>query len=190
MEKSKVEFFEADHSYRFNGKWVPSVSQILLDGGFIDPKWFTEAGRDRGSGVHNHIKNLSLGVHCLQPKSEYVPYIEAFKNFMRDCEWIPEMVEVPLGCSQYSGTPDQVGLYHGKKAILDFKTGIISAATGLQLCGYNKLIDPSERYLRLALQLTDTGRYILNTYKDRMDYYIWDSAVACWWFKKNHKIIK
>lgn len=190
-------FDESTHTYTFNGKRVPSVSNILLDEGFINAQWFTEEGRKRGSDVHTTIKHHCLGAHCML-KESVVPYFTAFKNFQKDCDWQPEIIEEPMACEYYAGTADQFGRLNGYLSVLDIKSGVISAATGLQLSAYEKLYGIYHNKTiplmkRFALQLTDTGRYILTEYKDSIgakDRYIWDSAVAIWHFKKNKGIRK
>jgi hypothetical protein len=186
------------HSYTFNGYNVPSVSQILLDMGFVNTQWFTDEGRERGSAVHKAIHVMCRGAHCF--RSPLIDdYMEAFKKFQKDCDWVPELIEEPMGCSSYAGTPDQIGRFHGFPSVLDWKTGSISSVVGLQLVAYEKLyrinypvkdVKVPWAMRRFALQLTDTGRYILTEYKDRMDGYIWDSAVSIWNWQKNKGIRK
>lgn len=207
MENSNVVFNATSHTYTYNGKAVPSVSQILQDEGFVDPKYFTEGGRDRGKAVHKAIEIYSRGAHCMRSK-ELEPYLDAFKNFQRDCEWEPMIIEVPMACAYYGGTADQFGLFRKEMAVLDIKSGVISPATGLQLSGYERLYweymieqgvkDGQPAYVlktakqpalkRFALQVMDTGRYMLTEYKERNDRYIFDAAVACWWWKRNNRI--
>lgn len=207
MEKSDLVFNATSHTYLYKGKAVPSVSQILLDEGFVDTTFFTDGGRDRGKMVHKAIEIQCKGAHCMDSKA-LEPYLEAWKNFRRDCEWVPELIEVPMGCQYYAGTPDQIGMFRDSRTVLDIKTGSISAATGLQLAAYEKLYweyvieqkvkDGQQAYIlrtikkpamkRFAIQLTDTGRYILTEFKERNDRLIWDSAVAIWHFKRNNKI--
>lgn len=199
MEKSDLVFNATSHTYTYKGKVVPSVSQILLDEGFIDTTFFTDGGRDRGKMVHKAIEIQCKGAHCMDSKA-LEPYLEAWKNFRRDCEWVPEFIEVPMGCQYYAGTPDQIGWFRDSLTVLDIKTGSISAATGLQLAAYEKLYleyaiemgkgHPIKKPVmkRFAIQLTDTGRYILTEFKERNDRLIWDSAVAIWHFKRNNKI--
>jgi hypothetical protein len=189
-----IGFNEEKHTYTFNGVSVPSVTTILLEEGFINAQFFTTEGRDRGKAIHRMVENHCRGAHCLKVPS-FEPYMQAFKNFEMDCDWSPSIIEQPFACEQYAGTVDQIGTLGKKPAIIDIKTGIISAATGLQLAAYEKLysfyrkrqgaliIGPMHR---IAVQLTDTGRYILTEYKDRRDAFIWDSAVAIHTWKKNN----
>lgn len=187
MEKSELFFDPQTHSYTYQGKRIPSVSQVLLDMGFIDTQWFTQEGRERGTLVHRAIAIHSQGAHCMKnPLLDM--YIEAFKNFQRDCEWEPEIIETPMACIHYAGTPDQIGKFQGKPAVLDLKTGSISPATGLQLAAYEKL--HGQPLKRFAIQLTEMGKYILTEYKEKTDAYIWDAAVAIWWWCRNKGIMK
>lgn len=188
MEKSEIFFDPATHSYTYKGKHVPSVSQILLDIGLIDTQWYTQEGRERGTLVHRAIAVHSRGAHCI--KNPLVDmYIEAFRRFETDCDWQPEIIETPMACIHYAGTPDQIGMLNGNMAVIDLKTGGISPAVCLQLVAYAKLYEqtyePKKPLKRFSLQLTETGRYILDEHRDKKDTYIWDSVVAIWWWKKN-----
>lgn len=195
----KVHYNDSLHEYMFNGKYVPSVTTILVDEGLIDTKFFTDEGRKRGKLVHKLIENHCKGAHCLHSE-DLSPYLDAFKNFQRDCNWESSIIEQPFACEQYAGTPDQIGTLGGKPAIIDIKTGTISAATGLQLAAYEKLYAiylkrtfgkaDIGKIHRIAVQLTDTRRYILTEYKDRNDEYIWSSAVALWHWKKRKLTLK
>ena len=188
-------FDETLHLYTWNGKRVPSVTTILSDLGLINNAFFTEEGRIRGKGIHKAIEIHCRGAHCIAVKEEWKPYIQAFKNFERDCDWKAEHIELKMGCPLFAGTADQIGFFEGKDAILDMKSGTISPATGLQLSAYEKLYNyereinnsskKGQSMKRFALQLTETGRYILTEYKSRQDSYLWDSAVAIYWFKQN-----
>ena len=200
-------FFDPiNHQYTWNNQKVPSVSQILSDMGFINSTFFTEEGRKRGKAVHKAVENHCRGAHCMKdPKID--PYLEAFMKFERDCDWKLDLLEVQMGCPTYAGTPDQIGKLNGNEAVLDTKSGAISAATGLQLSAYEKLYRfwssqtepgiplyvgefPLPPMKRFALQLFDTGKYMLTEYSNRQDKYIWDSSVAIWHWKRNHGMLK
>lgn len=192
MEKFNVTFDSDKHIYTLNGQRVYSVSQILLEEGFINTQWFTDEGRSRGAAAHKAIELHCRGAHCFRdPVAE--PYLDAFKQFQKDCEWVPHIIEEPMACPQYSGTADQFGHLNGHLAVLDFKSGAISVVTGLQLVAYEKLYNiyfPENKLpmKRIALQLTNEGKYKLTEFKDRTHRYIWDSIVAVFHFKKNNKI--
>jgi len=180
--------FDSDsHAYKFNGVSVPSVSRILVDGGFVNLQWFTEAGRERGTSAHKAIEQHCIGAHCAKDETAE-PYLLAFMHFQSDCVWEPIAIEHRMGCPLYAGTADQIGALNGALSVLDVKTGAISAATGLQLTAYERLYGSKTPMKRIALQVTSEGKYKLTEYKDRTDRYVWDSAVAIWHWKKNNGI--
>jgi len=201
LEKSNLFFDPSNHTYTFDNKRVPSVSAILLEGGFINTQFYTEEGRTRGSAVHKAIEIHCRGAHCFQSPA-IDSYMSAFKNFEKDCDWVSEIVEKPMGCPQYAGTPDLIGLFQGQKTIIDIKTSAtLSPSYALQLSAYEKLYRlsipdvvfsdmPSMAIKRFVLQLTDGGKYILTEYRERSDRYIWDAAVAIHHWRVNNKISK
>ena len=56
--ESQVEYNEEWHTYKLNGKIIPSVTRMLDDGGYvgIDPEVLKYA-QDKGSLVHKEIEN-------------------------------------------------------------------------------------------------------------------------------------
>jgi hypothetical protein len=174
------------HTYSVNGKFLPSVSTILAEEGFIDTSFFTQKGRDRGSAVHQRIKDHCLKVECEELPEEMQGYFEAFKKFEKLRDWTPHTVEVPMANNLFAGTPDQIGHLDGKEAVLDIKTGDLSAAVNLQLAAYEILYGKSLQ--RYALQLFADGKYKLTSYSDRNDKYIFQAAVSIYWYKHNHNI--
>lgn len=182
-----VLFDERDHSYFSEGVYVPSVTRILMDEGLVDDTWFTEESRNRGSAVHVFIKHKCLiekgaFVGCAMLSPEWKSYYDGYLQFEEDCNWKPQIIEGPMACEKFAGTPDQIGLLNNETAVLDIKTGQPQRVTGLQLQGYEDLLGrPAKRY---ALHLSSTGKYRLIEYKDRQDRYVWRSAVALWHYKR------
>jgi hypothetical protein len=55
--KSQVEYIEDFHCYKLNGKIIPSVTQLLDDGGYENvSKEILEYAREKGSIVHKEIE--------------------------------------------------------------------------------------------------------------------------------------
>lgn len=184
--------FDAEkHRYFKNGIRIPSVTQVLVDEGFIDTYWFTAEARNRGTDIHRRIKEHQLekmlGVMgCRDWNGVTDAFFEGYRAFERDCNWAPFAWEQPLFGDLYAGTPDQIGMMNHIEAVVDFKSGGICPATGLQLAGYEDLYGKPLK--RFALQLTKEGKYKLTEYKDKGDKYIFKSAVAIWWYKQNNRI--
>ena len=179
-----LEFNQETHTYIYDGLEVPSVSRILVSEGFVDIGWFTDEGRQRGSAVHLHIKNHCQKAHCMAINQSLLGYMDAWKNFESQFYWEADVIEQPFGCSQFAGTPDQIGKMNGTPAVLDIKTGKLNRAVGLQLAAYEILYDKPLK--RFALQLNSGGAYRLKEFNDRMDRYIFKSAVAIHHWKRNN----
>ena len=180
-----LEFFPDSHLYFRDGKYLPSVSRILVDLGFVDTTFFTEEGRNRGSAVHIMVKHHAMGGGCMEMTDELTPYFEAYKKFENEMNWRPEVVETPMANESFAGTPDAIGLMNDCPAVVDWKTGVtLSPANPIQLAFYEILWGkPLKRFI---LQLLPTGNYRLTEYNNRGDRYIALAASAIWWWKFNN----
>ena len=182
-----LKFDPETHTYTVDGEVLPSVTQILKDMGFIDATWFNDYAQERGSLVHLIIK-----WHCREMLDEDTidpalrPYFDAWIKFVADSEFISKEVEVPTysPAFRFAGTYDQVGILNGDPSVIDYKTGLVTAPTALQLAGYEILT--GRRLKRFGLQLTDQGKYKLTEFKDRNDRQVFLAAVACWHWIRNH----
>lgn len=176
------------HTYTVASGAVPSVTQLLLEMGFVDDRFFNDYSRDRGSLVHLIIKWHCGGVldeETIDPILR--PYFDAWLKFEAESHFISKSVEIPLYSEAYgfAGTPDHIGLLNGVRSVIDAKTGVLTPATALQTAGYEIL--SGERLKRFGLQLTDQGNYKLTEFKDRQDRSIFLAALGCWYWIKNHK---
>lgn len=175
----KIEISD-DHIYTVDCKPYVSVTQVLQATGFIDARWFTEYGRERGSLVHQIVHWYILGEldeSSVDPALQ--GYLDAWKLFVKDTGYHSKQVEVPMfhESLKFCGTPDDVGDLTIDDVCLDRKTGSISSWVGLQLAAYEILIGrPIKRF---ALQLKENGKYALKQFKDRTDRSIFLSALAC-----------
>lgn len=156
-----VTFEPEGHIYTWNGRRLPSITQILAAEGFINTDWYDEWSRDKGSMVHlachyditNELDEDSLD-------DEIRPYLAAFRKFMADSGLKVERSEVP-GVNTthiYAGTPDLVGCFPKPTAAR-----------------------------RFALELNKEGKYKLIAHTDQNDFNVWLSAVAVYRWKQNHK---
>jgi hypothetical protein len=180
------EYYDPEkHLYFKNGVRIPSVTQVLVDEGFINTFWFNQESRNRGSEIHSLIVKHHLA-GCAEVSGVLWGYMHAYKAFIRDCKWVPYSIEQKMYSELFAGTPDQLGYLNDCEAVIDWKSGGICPATGLQLSGYEDL--SGRKLKRFALQLTQEGKYKLTEYKDKGDKYIFKSAVAIWWYKLNNRI--
>lgn len=156
-------FEEETHTYRKNGRKVPSVTQIIkplyADLRFVD-KDLLEYKSDLGKAVHKTIELYALD--DLDESSVVSPVLEYFKQYLKfESEsgfkaLHPEaLVYSALG---YAGQVDLIGTLHKKLVLMDLKTtATISSAVALQTMAYKKAWEEEngrviqERYaLRLA----------------------------------------
>jgi len=180
-------FNEENHWYELDGQYVPSVTQVLKDQGFIDDQWFTEYGKTRGKFVHKIIEwHVKGELDNSTVDDNLLGYLDAWVQFVKDTGFVSLYTEKPFASltHKFAGIPDCVGSMNGMDAVLDIKSGAIGPATSLQLAGYEILID--SRLNRFALQLKEDGKYSLKEFKARTDRGVFLSAVSCWWWKRNN----
>lgn len=182
---SGLEFKDDGHVYTFDGRWIPSVTEILKSEGFIDTAFFTDYGRERGKLAHLAIHLYDEGEldeESLDPVLS--PFVEAWKRFRADTgvEIIESEQPIVDPLRRYAGTPDKIVLLDGKQTVLDLKTGVISPWVRLQLCAY---CEAKTIYRRAAVQLNDDGTYKMHTYTDRQDFGVWNATLAVYHWKRN-----
>lgn len=132
-----LEFRESDHSYRIDGRRVPSVTGII---GQVMPLPF-QAGEwhmRRGVSTHHGCRLLDAGtLDWSSVDPEIMPRIKAWEKFRR--EWPAEIVacELPLGSEslRYAGTLDRVFKREDTLTICDIKSSL-SPQVIVQLAAY------------------------------------------------------
>jgi len=180
-------FDREKHFYTLDGRELPSVTGILKAEGFINTRFYDEWSRARGEYVHTmtHLYDQGeLDEDTLDP--QLVPYLEAWKKFLKESSFQVIDSEIPLYHPQllYAGTPDKVGLLNDQLTILDNKSGTLESWVSLQLAGYEIL--KGSPHKRVAVRLKPDGTYNLKEFKDRQDRDIFLAALACYQWKKNN----
>lgn len=168
---------ESTHVYRWNGKVVPSVSQIIapLYEGAFDGIKAEVLERKRTLGTALHYATELLDRDQLDEDSidtAIRPYLDAYVRAKaeRNMQWT--VIEEPRyhHTLRYAGTIDRYGTVDGEPAVVDFKTvATLHAAVGVQLAGYESLMQTGRPMKRYALQLLPTGEYRLVEYKSPDD---------------------
>lgn len=178
--EGKIQFDEARHVYFFDGRAVPSVTQVLKpmqNFDFVKPE-VLQAAADFGTAVHmacelDDLDELDMDSvdHAL------IEPLEAWRQFCRDYGVIWQAIEAPVFSKRnlYAGKIDRFGLVENELAIVDIKTSAqLSPVVGLQLAGYEIAIKealnmqntPMKRY---AVQLKQDGGYHVQMYQDPAD---------------------
>lgn len=177
---SDLVFIEQSHEYFLRGRKIPSVTQLLSPlyaEAFANiPRAALDAKAAIGTAVHLATELYDEGdldEASLHPTVR--AYLDGWKRF-RD-ELTPDGFTAAelrrahplLG---YAGTVDRELTWRGRPAVLDIKTTVLLyPAVGPQLSAYAMLASHSqdEQYARLAVQLTEDGRYNVHEYKDPID---------------------
>lgn len=173
-------FEPVGHVYRYGGRVVPSVTQVLeplqMLGGV---SWdVLEAARDFGTNVHAacHLWNIGeLDEETLDPALK--PYLVDWREFLSETGFVVRLSETPVYHAKmgYAGTPDVEGDWQNTTWTLDIKSGVVPWTVGAQLAAYREARIPRPRR-RLCVQLTGNG-YKLHEQKDPSDFALFTSAL-------------
>lgn len=189
-----IKFDSDTHTYTVDGIRYVSVTQVLSGLGLYGDaaNWFTEEGRMRGTYVHKIIAwHLAEELDDSTVDDSLRGYFDAWKQFEADTGFVPTDTEKPLANDIYllAGTPDHIGLFNGKYAIVDVKTSAtVGAAEQLQTAGYELLYKTpfNTPIKRFSLHLAKTGKYRLIEHENRQDRHIFLSCLAIYQWKKNN----
>lgn len=179
-------FDEARHEYRWNGKVVPSVTQILkpcYDFSMVAPD-VLERKRTIGVAVHRAVE---LDIADDLERDSLAPEIEGYFSAWRAFREAAGLhaadfgeVEVPLFNPRYgfAGTPDMAVFMSGEQwCVLDVKTAEdLHPAVALQTAAYKELLNENapkgghKIKNRFALRLRANGTYRLDRFSDPLDW--------------------
>lgn len=159
------------------GAVYPHITGMLKAAGLVDDQWYTEASRDRGSGVHRLTADYDLGAITREDvvlvdspyKAWLLAHVQACDILQPDWTAIEEPLVHPT--FQYGGRPDRVGTLYGARAIVEIKSGSPEPAHAVQLALQALLVAPeeglpAETIQRYALYLKGNGRFTLQHFPD------------------------
>jgi len=154
-EKSRIDFDPVTHTYRVDGKVMPSVTQLLpKQDYFVSDERLAECA-DEGTANHEAVKEF------LRTGESTCGYTDAVKKFMDEMKSeIGGLVccEIPLASNKgFCGTPDMIF----EHAIVDLKRTFGNRKLhALQTAGYNILA------VENGLIQTTKKHYILVCHED------------------------
>lgn len=203
LDLPKFTFDPAGHIYRLGDVVKPSVTEILLGTGIVDPQWFTEYGRWRGSAVHqaawfddeNDLDEDTIVDTEAFKRAEVLGHVNGWRKFRRETGFVPHTIEQPIYHAQlgYAGTPDRVGtLGDGRPCLPDLKSGGSSKATRFQTVGYAACYPQPRLFVRMEVRTKPNGDYTLQTYGPetyQRDFGQWQHLVAVFNLKKELRIL-
>jgi len=182
------------HRYSYAGQPVGGVTEIVQALGIVEPRWFSDYSRDRGTAVHAALEYLARGVldwMSLDPRIE--GYVRAGDQFMRDAGIEPgspvALVEhlVHHPTLRYAGRLDLYARAFGEMAVIDFKSGGLGCAD-IQTAAYEEALrielGAARPFRRMAVQLREDGTYKKTDFRSASDYTRW--AACCLIFNTYH----
>ena len=167
-----LEFFETEHQYKFNGRFIPSVSSIIKP---ISSNIYGEINRavlqkatDRGTAIHLAIQTYNvLGSELID--NEFLGYFLAYKKFREEHQNLKVVASEIRTVNQiywYAGTADEI--YedeNGNYILSDCKTSskIEKLILIPQLTAYKEAIQTTQDIKInkcFVLHLKNDGNYI------------------------------
>jgi len=187
-----LDFDPVAHAYRWQGRPVPNVTNLLRPlGGYewVDAEVLERKG-ELGKAIHLATHLDDLGALDESSVSDGIaPYLEAWRKFRREvpCEWAQSERPLYSQAFGYAGTPDRCGTVRGDRAVVDVKSvAQLSFVTGVQLAAYRALAftEPARRY---AVQLKPNGNYVLQEYQSPDDWMCFVALLTINSWKGKHK---
>jgi len=173
------------HRYFWNGQHVGGVTEIIQGLGLVDPRWFSDYSRDRGTAVHAAMEYLVRGLLDWSTVDQrIVGYVRAGEAFLRDAGIKPtDMVLtehlVFHEAHRYAGKLDLFALAFGESSVIDFKSGGLGCAS-IQTAAYEEALRVElgavKPFRRMAVQLREDGTYRKEDFRASSDYAIWYSC--------------
>lgn len=189
------------HTYRFGGRVVPSVTQILecaVRFDFITPEQLEAAGR-RGTYVHQlcELSDLDELDDEVESQGEHWPRLLAWRKFCQDYgpNWSHIETQGYSEAFRFAGTVDRRGVLEKMGAdrwVIDIKSSVALGKTwGLQTAAYRQIAieaDPSWAMARRAtVRLLPDGTYKFDECKSRGDWNVFAAMLTIHhWSKENH----
>jgi len=183
----RLEFDKGSHTYRVDGRRVPSVTQVLdplleLDG---IPRDVLEAARVFGQHVHEACHLMVRGeLDWSRLDPALVPYIEGARRFIEESGIVIIASELAVTGAREgvmcAGTLDIAGVMREAEWIIDYKaTSSIPRTVGPQTAAYERFyrMQRGGRPRRRACVQLRPGDYRLHVLNDPADWNVFLSAL-------------
>ncbi|MDP2322527.1 MAG: hypothetical protein Q8N51_00665 [Gammaproteobacteria bacterium] len=174
-----LEFHAATHTYRLDGRSVPSVTEVLKPLYSFDgiPADVMETARVRGSWIHAAVDLYNRGVLDVATVSEDVkPYLANWLRFLDESRAIVTAGEMRVASRKYgyAGTLDTLCEMPLGETLVDVKaTAIMPRPVGPQTAGYAQAImeeTGAKKHLRRLCVHLQPGKYRVELLNDSADF--------------------
>lgn len=131
-----LEFNESDHTYKIDGRAVPSVTQVIgetVGHGWTAEQWYL----DRGRAIHRCAEFVGQGKD-FKYDERLAGYVAALRKFFRETKAHIITSELRVGSVvyQYAGTLDLIAKIGTRNIVIDWKHSIDPVRIKLQIGGY------------------------------------------------------
>lgn len=194
----QVTLEKESHVYRDERKRViPGITTILTEARMLDPSWFTDIGKARGSAVHaacHYLDENDLDLSSVDASIQ--GYVRAWEKFVRESGVVFNLIEETVWSDihGFACTPDRFGIMGGEFSVIEIKSGDVEPWAGVQtaaqgICAVEQGYAP---YIskRGAVRLFMNGDYRWNGFTDPGDLAAALGAVATYHWRKNKGLIK
>lgn len=181
---TELEFFPEGHTYRLNGRYLPSVTHVLKPLACYETvsKDVLERASEFGTHVHLATELDDQGIldeASLDPA--LAPYLAAWRVFKRESGFTITSTEERVYHARlgYAGTLDRRATRRYRDALIDIKSGIVPISTGPQTAAYARAVADMggpRNLLRYCVQLRREGTYRLIPLTDPAD---WTAFLSC-----------
>lgn len=184
-----LEFDPTRHSYRLDGRELPSVTTILRHVGLINADWFTEESRLIGEIAHQCVEYQIAGVLDESSVDHRIEgYLAAWLDFRAKTRIEIELSEHQTHYrGQFAGTLDIFGTLRRRKTVIDIKTGQSAKWHALQTAAYAACVGAA---FRGCLYLHHDGSFAFEQHADPNDFGVFMSALALFNWKRNCGLVE
>jgi hypothetical protein len=170
----RLQFDEETHTYRLEGRELPSVTTVLGAVGYYDhlrnvPPEKLELARRRGVMAHRAIQlYIQNKLDFSTVSDEVYGRVEGFAAWCKDTGFRPARrsteVRVFSPSYRYAGTVDALGRIGTRRVLVDYKTPVsmdtsAKKAAALQTAAYQYALPEPEGFERVVLHLPGDGKY-------------------------------
>ena len=190
---------EESHTYWYNDRRIPGISELLRYWGFLDDTYYNEESREVGRGVHAIIHDYELGGAAghefKDPK--VLKRFDEYLRFRDDKDFrviaVEKIFADPAG--RYACKIDLLG-HFGEQSMLsliEIKCGVELPWHRLQTAGQRRCVkmptwDIVAPMRRFALYLSDKRPYNLKEHVDRSEEGLIDGYASGYWWNRNNDV--
>ena len=179
----KLTFIKSEHKYKINGKYLPSVTQVIGDVLKGEREVEQTEAMYKGQVIHKTLElldNDELGEYDQRLQG----YIDSWIKFKQETKAVIISNEFKTYSEfGFAGTIDRVLTIGNDRYVIDIKTGKSYKEYPLQTMAYKIMLN-DESIKRACVYINETG-YEIEEHTNEQDKDIFLSLLMVWRWKKN-----